>query len=150
MKQTLSMRQQLSINLRYCYSSRRATQNMSATRNSPTIGLNLRVLPLSVVSVSLHYLPRCLHSIVTCGKTPTTIIWSASSKICCHVIVTQQRPILEQFAPEFRNLPLQAKERILWTGSSSLHVTKTVNLTLVQCDRHIGKQTVIASINPNK
>jgi len=63
-------------------------------------------------SVSLHYLPRCLHSAVTCGKTPTTITWSASSKICCHVIVTQQRPIVEQFAPEFRNLPLQAKKRI--------------------------------------
>jgi len=38
MKQTLNMRQQLSINLRYCYSSRRATQTMSATRNSPIIG----------------------------------------------------------------------------------------------------------------
>jgi len=81
-----------SINLIYCYSSRRATQNMSATRNSPTIGLNLRALLLSAVTVSLHYLPRCLHSIVTCGKTSTTATWSASSKICCHVIVTQQRP----------------------------------------------------------
>jgi len=40
--------------------SRRATQNMSATRNLPTIGLNLRALPLWAVSVSLHYLPRCL------------------------------------------------------------------------------------------
>jgi len=37
---------------------------------------------------------------------------SASSKICCHVIVTQQRPIVEQLAHEFRNLPLQAKKRI--------------------------------------
>jgi len=40
MKRTLNMRQQLSINLRYCYSSRRATQNMSATRSSSTIGTN--------------------------------------------------------------------------------------------------------------
>jgi len=30
-----------------------------------------------------------------------------------------------------------------------LHVTKTVNLTLVQCECHIGKQTLIARINPN-
>jgi len=30
MKQTLNMRQKLSINLRYCYSSRKATKNMSA------------------------------------------------------------------------------------------------------------------------
>jgi len=41
--------------------SRRATQNMSATRNSPTIGLDLRALLLSAVTVSLHYLPRRLH-----------------------------------------------------------------------------------------
>jgi len=34
------MRQQLSINLRYCYSSRRATQKMSATRSSSTTGIN--------------------------------------------------------------------------------------------------------------
>ena len=41
MKQTLNLRQQHSINLRYCYSSRRATQGtgMSAMGNSPTIGL---------------------------------------------------------------------------------------------------------------
>jgi len=72
MKQTLNMRQQLSIHLRNCYSFRRATQNMSAIYNSPTIGLNLRGLPLSEVTVSLHYLPRCLRSIVTCGKP---ILW---------------------------------------------------------------------------
>jgi len=34
------MRQQLSINLRYCYSPRSATQNMSATRSSSTIGIH--------------------------------------------------------------------------------------------------------------
>jgi len=94
MKQTLNMRQQLSIHLRYCYSSRRATQNMSATRNSLTIGINLRGLWLSAVIVSLHYLRRCLRSTVTCGKTHTMVTWNASSKIFCHVIVTQQRPIV--------------------------------------------------------
>jgi len=41
---------------------------------------------------------------------PTTVTSSASSKICCHVIVTKQRSILEQFAPEFRYLPLQSKK----------------------------------------
>ena len=50
------------------------------------------------------------------SKSPSTVIWSASSKICCYVIVTQQRPIVQQFAPEFRNLPLQAKKRIQWTA----------------------------------
>jgi len=71
MKQTLNMRQKVLISLRHCYWSRRATQNMSATRNSPTIGLNLRASPLSAVTVWLHYLPRRVRSIVTCGKTPT-------------------------------------------------------------------------------
>jgi len=30
-------------------------------------------LPLSTVTVSLHYLPRCLRSTVTCGKTPNIV-----------------------------------------------------------------------------
>jgi len=50
--------------------------------------------------------------VATRSKTPSTVSWSASSKICCDVIVTQHRPIEEQFAPEFRNLPLQVKKRI--------------------------------------
>ena len=33
------MRRQLAIILKYCYSSRRATQNMSASRNLPTVDL---------------------------------------------------------------------------------------------------------------
>jgi len=31
---------------------------------------------------------------------------------CCHIIVMQQMPIVEQFAREIRNLPLQAKKWI--------------------------------------
>jgi len=46
-------------------------------------------LPLSAVTVSLPYLPRCLRSRVTCDKTPNIIIWSKNFKICCHVIVTR-------------------------------------------------------------
>jgi len=49
--------------------------------------------------------------VVTSGETPATVTWSTSSEVCCHVIVTQQRIIAEKFAPEFHNLPLQAKER---------------------------------------
>ena len=33
-------------------------------------------LPLSAVTVSLHYLPRCLRSTVTCDKTPNIVTWS--------------------------------------------------------------------------
>ena len=87
MKQPLNLRQQFSINLRYFYSSRRATQNMSATRNSPIIGLNLRAMPVAVAIVSLHYLPRRQHSIVACGKTPTTVTWSPFSKIVAMLLL---------------------------------------------------------------
>jgi len=130
----------LSINLRYCYSSRRATQNMSATSSSPTIGIILRGLPQAAVTVSLHYLPRCLRSVVTCGKQN-----AYHRDLKCifqdllHVIVTQQRPVTKQFAPEFRSLLLQAKKQIYGIASSSLHVTRTANLALVQCECHIGK-----------
>jgi len=118
MKQTFNMKWQLSVNLRYCYLSRRATQNISASRSLPTIGFKptCHGLPLSVVAVPLHYLPRCLPSTVTCGKTATTETWSAPLKKCCHVIVTQQRLIVEQFAPGLRNLHLKPKERIEWTA----------------------------------
>jgi len=54
---------------------------------------------------------------------------------------------MQQQFQVFENRLLQAKKRIQWTASSLLHVTKTVNLTLVQCECHIGKQTVIARIN---
>ena len=122
MKQPLNLRQQLSIKLRYYYSSRRATQNMSATRSSAIIGLNRRALPLSAVTVSLHYLPRRLHSIVAGGKTPTTVtLWSASSKICCHVIVTQTKAIVETI--RFRvSQPASAGKERTWVNSKLITI----------------------------
>jgi len=33
-------------------------------------------LLLSAVTISLHYLPRCLRSTVTCGKIPIAATWS--------------------------------------------------------------------------
>jgi len=99
MMQALNLRQQLSINLRNCYSSRRATQNMSATRNSPTIDLNLRALPLSAVTVSLHYLSRHLHSIVTYHPNLKCIF---EDFLPCYCYATKAK--VEQFTLEFRNL----------------------------------------------
>jgi len=69
-------------------------------------------LPLSAVTISLHYLPRCLRTKVTCGKTPNIMTWSEHYKICCHVIVTQWRPTVKKSARKFDNLPPQAKGRI--------------------------------------
>jgi len=104
-------------------------------------------LPLSAVTVSLHYLPRCLRSKVTSGKTPTIVTWSEHQKICCLVIVTQQRPTVEQSARKFRNLPLPTNER---PASSPLHDTRTVKLAQAQCECHTGKWTVIAIIKSIK
>jgi len=66
------MRQQLSINLRYCYSSSLEEPHKICRR--PTIRLPTWLTAVS--TVSLHYLPRYLRSIVTCSKTHTTVTWS--------------------------------------------------------------------------
>jgi len=42
---------------------------------------------------------------------PTPITWSEHLKIYCCVIVTQERPRVQQSSNKFRNLPQQAKER---------------------------------------
>jgi len=39
MKQTLNIRRQLAINFKYCYSTRRTTQSMSASRSLPIFAL---------------------------------------------------------------------------------------------------------------
>ena len=72
--------------------------------------VNVRGSLLLAVAVSLHYIPKCLRSTLTRRKTATTII--RSEPLCRHVIVTQQRPIAKQFAPEFRNLHLQQRSRL--------------------------------------
>ena len=41
------------------------------------------------VTVSLHYLPRCVRSTVSCNKTPATVILSEALQVCCCGIVTQ-------------------------------------------------------------
>ena len=81
--------------------------------NNASLTLMLRFTPyetkwllLSEVIVSLHYLlscHRCLRSTVTCGKTSTAVTFSKVN-LCCHVIVTQDRPTLEQSTLTFYNL----------------------------------------------
>jgi len=41
------------------------------------------------VTISLHYLPRCLRSTVSCNKPPDTVMYSEPLQVCCHGIVTQ-------------------------------------------------------------
>jgi len=41
------------------------------------------------VTVSLHYLPRCVRSTVPCNETPATVIESEPLQVCCLGIVTQ-------------------------------------------------------------
>jgi len=67
MKQTLNMRQQLAINLKYCYSARRATQNMPSSCIEPRI---------QVLHWALHLLGPALLCAYPKDETP---------KSCCKV-----------------------------------------------------------------
>jgi len=61
--------------------------------------LRLPCLSLSAVTISLHYLPRCLRLTVTCGKMPNKnlTIWGEHYKICyqcyCNTIKTNSKTI---------------------------------------------------------
>ena len=130
--------------IKICECSAAADKNFQPTQDSQlsqihscffSHSIKLNGLPLSAVTVSLHYLPRCLCSTVTCGKTPTTVTWSEPLKICCHVIVTQQRPTVEQSARKCRNMALQAKEQT-WTH----HCMTLEQLTWYLCSVSSGVQ----------
>jgi len=121
-------------------------------------------LPLSAVTASLHYLPRCLHSRVTYDKTPNIATWSEHLKICSHVIIVQNvwfkanNTILLVIPPLKAQMTICSKHlRRTWprrplsyvyacrqrsgherTASSALHDTRTVNLALAQCECHTG------------
>jgi len=101
-----------------------------------TLSIKLRAFPISAVTVSLHYLPRCLRSTATCSKTPATVTWSKTLKICSHVIVTRQRPTVEQSARKLRNLLLPGKEQ---TQALITALHRTVNLAHVQRECLISK-----------
>jgi len=79
------------------------------------LNLPLLFLPVGLIAEvcvqQSYYLPRCLRSTVKCGKTPTTVTWCKPLKMCCHGIVTQQRPTVEPSARKLRNLLLPVKER---------------------------------------
>ena len=107
--------------------------------------VKLRSLPLSAVTVTLHYLPRYLRS-------------TASSNMRQNAYY----PNLKWTMVLLRNNDQQQKNpfpssampwtRQKWTASSLLHDTSTVKLALVQCECLTGKWTVIArikSINRN-
>ena len=48
--------------------------------------IKLRGLPLSAVTVSLHYLPTCQRSAITCVEVPATVTWSEYLKIWCRIL----------------------------------------------------------------
>jgi len=64
--------------------------------NSPTLWRPC--LPLSAVTVSLHYLPRCLRSTVTCAKLDVNLMWTLEYLLpCyCYTIKTNSRTIRSQ------------------------------------------------------
>jgi len=58
-------------------------------------------------------LSRCItcHRCLQQSHAAKRLLPQLEVNLCCHVTVTQWRPILELSAPKFRNLPLQAVER---------------------------------------
>jgi len=66
-----------------------------------------RVLPLSAVTFSLHHVSK-MSEVNSHMRKNTLIIltWSEPLKICCHVVVTQLRETVEQYARKFRNVSL--------------------------------------------
>jgi len=63
------LHQQLVINLRYCYSARRATQNMSASRSLPTIDLYLNCISFTFTSRYKGYISCMIQNWQCHGDT---------------------------------------------------------------------------------
>ena len=61
---------------------------------------------LSAVTVSLHYLPKLSVVNTHTRQTSNYCNLKRTLKIHCHVIVTQQRPTVEQSVSKFRNVSL--------------------------------------------
>jgi len=59
--------------------------------------IKLRTSSLSAVTISLHYLARCLRSTITCGKTPSAATrsrWTFEVLLCyCYAKKTNDRII---------------------------------------------------------
>jgi len=85
------------------------------------------------VTVSLYHLSKMSEVNSHMRKNALTIvIWSEPLKIRWYAIVTQQRTTVEQCARKFRNVWVcRQRSGPEWTASSSLHHTRTVNLTVV-------------------
>jgi len=87
-----------------------------------------------VVIVLRHY-----HSCLQQSHAAKRLLPQLEVNLCCHVTVTQWRPILELSAPKFRKLPLQAMQRTWVHGKLKIAWTRTVNPALAQRECHIGK-----------
>jgi len=96
----------------------------------------------AISSHCLAALPvKIVNSTVTCGKAPATVTWSEPLKICCNVIVTQQRPKVEQSARKFHNLLLQAvcRQRSRFSELQAHHCMTPERWTLVRFECNTGK-----------
>jgi len=76
MKQTLNMTRQLAIKLRYCYSARRSTQNISLSRS--TLGRHSRNLTWDGAEKSVPWTSLYM-SILTEEIYVTQLCWNATA-----------------------------------------------------------------------
>ena len=104
--------------------------------------INVRVLPISACHCLAALLAKmcAFNSLMQQNACHRNIKWTFADLLpCyCYAIKTNSRTILSRLS--------QQRRRHEWNASLSLHDTITVNLTLVQCEFHTGKKTVIARI----
>ena len=102
--------------------------------------VKLRDLPLSAVTVLLHYLPNisAFDSHMRQNAFFRKLKWTLEDSLSCncYAIKTNSRTICSYILQPASAGIWSGHE---WTASSSLHDIRTVNLTLVQCECNAGK-----------
>jgi len=103
--------------------------------------IKLRGLPLSAVTVSLHYLPRCLRSTVPCRKTLIAVI----SKLTSEDLLPRYCYAIQNNSRTFRSQVSQPTFPGKWTDMNELQAHRCkgpeqwMNLTLVQWESTANK-----------
>jgi len=97
-------------NARHCGASDVVNEVSQDHNLAVTHNIQLRGLPLSAVTVSLHYLPRYLRSTPACGKMPVIVTWSDLQRFAAMILLRnreeQQRNWIPNSGPHSFSIPL--------------------------------------------
>ena len=90
--------------------------------------VKLCAFQLSVVPVSLHYLPQ-MSAFNSHMRAKHLQLLTESLKLCCHVIATQQRPTIEQSVTSFATC--------LWLLCNVCHTGKKTVNARIKSSQHL-------------